>query len=247
MQDLSKKLVEYSFTHQLSHIPSALSMLDYVHVLFAQHFVKPSDFIVIGKPFGAQAYYLVWQELGLLDSIEHLSVSVKHDEISFVDYGEETLGNALGVAAGIAIATDNKQVWVNLSDATLQMGNTLEAIQFIGHNCLSDILVTVDYNGAQVTGSTHSILSVDPIIDMCYNYGWDVRIVDGHDNVALTKTFIGLDNTKPKIVFCRTRKGYGYPSMTSDTKKWHYKKIESEQELQRLLDEKNTTPLSYES
>lgn len=105
--------------------------------------------------------------------------------------------------------------------------------------------MTVDYNGAQVTGSTESILSVDPVIDMCYNYGWDVKLVDGHDPEALVSTFSSLDPSKPKIVFCRTQKGHGYPSMVRDTKRWHYRKIETEQELQSLLNEKNTTQVYH--
>ena len=35
--------------------------------------------------------------------------------------------------------TKEKLVWVNLTDATLQMGPTLEAIQFIGQNCLKNV------------------------------------------------------------------------------------------------------------
>ena len=145
-------LLKYSFEQKLSHIPSALSMLDYVDVLFTDEFVVPyRDHIVIGKPFGAQSYYLVWKKLGFLDKIEELNIGVKHDEISFVDYGEETMGNALGVAAGIAMTTD-KNVWVNLSDASLQMGNTLEAIQFIGHNNIKNIFMSDKLNCITTNG-----------------------------------------------------------------------------------------------
>ena len=99
----TQRLLEYSYINKLSHIPSALSMLDYIDVLFTEKHITLDDGIVIGKPFGAQAYYLVWEELGLIDNIEQLSVGVKHDEILFVNYGEETMGNALGVAAGLGL------------------------------------------------------------------------------------------------------------------------------------------------
>ena len=231
-----QQLLEYSFNNKLSHIPSALSMLDYIDVLFTKKFVNPNDKIVIGKPFGAQAYYLVWQDLHYITDIEKLNVGVKHDEITFVDYGEETMGNALGVAAGIAMTTD-KTVWVNISDACLQMGNVLEAIQFIGHNKLKNVFVTVDYNNSQVTGNIEDIIKVDPVINMCRQYGWWTQEVDGHDRNQLVSTFKNLTDRLPNIVFCKTIKGKGVKQMEKDIKKWHYKKIETSIELQSLVEE----------
>lgn len=230
-----KTLLEYSYKNKLSHIASALSMLDYIDVLFAERIVDLDNHIVIGKPFGAQAYYLVWQEQRWLDNIEKLSVGVKHDEILFVDYGEETMGNALGVATGIAIAHPHATVWVNISDACLQMGNTLEALQFIGHNKIKNIFVTVDYNNSQVTGNINDILKIDPVINLCRHYGWWVQEVDGHNKDQLKQTFRNLTDALPNIVFCKTVKGKGVKQMEEDTIKWHYKKIETSEELQLLV------------
>jgi len=235
---MKKELLKFSFDNKLSHIPSALSMIDYVQVLFEEEIVKPyRDHIIIGKPFGAQTYYLLWKKLGFLTNIETLSVGVKHDEIDFVKYGEETMGNALGVAIGVALAEPDKRVWVNLSDATLQMGNLLEALQFIGHHRLKNILVTVDYNNSQVTGSINDILSVDPVIDLCKGYGWNVQEPNGHELLNIKEAYNKIDNSLPNIVFFKTIKGHGFRSMIKDIKKWHYKKIETLEELQSLVEE----------
>lgn len=234
---LKRELLEYSYQNKLSHIASAMSMIDYVDVLFSdQHVVPYRDHIVIGKPFGAQAYYLVWRNLGHLGKIEDLSVGVKHDEIFFVDYGEETMGNALGVAAGIAMTSD-KRVWVNISDAALQMGNTLEAIQFIGHNNLRNVLLTIDYNNAQVTGNVKDILKVSPTIQFFKEYGWFTQEVDGHDKQKITDVCNNVVETLPNVLFLHTKKGHGVPSIETDIKKWHYRKIETLNELQLLVAE----------
>ena len=225
-------LVKYSHDNQLTHIPSALSMLTYIDVLFRYEFIKPyRDKIVLGKPFGSQAYYLLWKELGYLNAIDNLSAGVKHDEIDFVDYGEETMGNALGVAAGIAIATPQK-VWVNLTDATLQMGSTLEAIQFIGHRRLNNIVVTVDYNDMQVTGKTSDIVPVDPVIRFLSDNGWKVEVIDGHNVKQLREDFKSMDTKwihacdhRPIVYICKTIKGYGVDYMQKDPVKWHYKTV----------------------
>jgi transketolase len=233
---MKRQLLEYSYQNGLSHIASAMSMLDYVDVLFTDKIVTPDDIIVIGKPFGAQAYYLVWRKLGFLDNIEGLSVGVKHDEIAFVDYGEETMGNALGVAIGIAMTTD-KRVWVNISDAALQMGNTLEAIQFIGHNSIKNIFLTVDYNNAQVTGNINEVLKVKPTIQFFKEYGWFVQEIDGHDKAKILTAYNNAVGTLPNVYIFHTKKGHGVTSIEEDIKKWHYKKIETSTELQLLVQE----------
>ena len=228
---MKKELLTYSYEQGLSHIPSALSMLDYVEELFTNRLVTPEDVIVIGKPFGSQTYYLIWRELGYIDNIESLSPGLKHDEIDFVDYSEETMGNALGVASGIAMAAPDKLVWVNISDAALQMGNTLEAIQFIGANCQSNILLTIDYNNSQVTGNTDDIIPVAPVIGMLSSYNWEVHY-------DLDEFYIG---DKPKAFVMITTKGSGVRTMIEDKKKWHYKKIETSTELQSLVAELQDT------
>lgn len=217
-----KELLKYSFENNLAHIPSALSMLDYISVVF--NYIKKSDNIIIGKPFGAQTYYLVWKQLGWLKDIQNLHMGVKHDEIEFVLYSEETIGNALGVAAGVALVTD-KKTYVNLSDAALQMGNTLEAIQFIGQHNL-DVLVTVDYNGSQVTGNTKDIIDVTAVIEFFKNNSFKTYITDGHDKDkihAVLKEVI--DFKEPTVIFFKTKKGYPFKEMMDNIKQWHYRKL----------------------
>jgi transketolase len=220
-------LIKYSFDNKLSHIPSALSMLDYIDILFTGKYIIPfKDKIVLGKPFGSQAYYLIWKACGYLDDTETLSIGVKHNEISFVDFSEETMGNALGVASGIAHSTSDI-VYVNLSDASLQMGSTLEAVAYIGAKQLKNIVVTIDYNQVQVTGKTDDIISVKPLPAFFKNYGWSVVHVDGHDHEKLHKSFanIGKKRNAPLVYFCHTIKGHGVDYMEADPITWHYKTI----------------------
>ena len=202
-------------------------MLSYLEVLVKYNFITKEDFLIIGKPWGSQAYYLLWEKYWNLD-ISNLSIGVKHDEIDFLDYGEETMGNALGVASGIAMTTD-KKVWVNLSDATLQIGNTMEAIQFIGLNNLNNIITTVDFNNMQVTGEVDAILSVRPIVKLFKNCGWNVQCVKyGHREKTLKHIFerhfkVG---DKPTVFIIHTVKGHGVPFMEENPRKWHYRKLD---------------------
>lgn len=237
---MRKQILEYSFEHNLGHIASAFSMVDYLKSVFK--YIKRDDKIIIGKPFGAQAYYTIWKDRGWLTDIDNLHMGVKHDEIKFVDYSEETIGNALGVGAGIAMATD-KKVYINISDGALQMGNTLEAIQFIGQHQLKNIICTVDYNNAQVTGNTGDIINVEPVLTMVRLYNWNLFVVDGHDSKKLDQVMQQAvqNSEQPTMVVCITKKGKGIAQMEKDIKKWHYKKIETSEELQSLVQELQDT------
>jgi len=227
MNNTVTELVKYSFDKKLTHVPSALSMLTYVEALFQNRIIVPyRDKIVLGKPFGSQAYYLIWKKMGYLKDIDNLSVGVKHNEIDFVDYSEETMGNALGVGTGIAIANPKCKVWVNLTDATLQMGSTLEAIQYIGHNKINNLFITIDYNNYQVTGKTSDVLSVDPVIGFMKSNGWHVTTVDGHNINHIEKSFKKQNKNKPNVIFFTTVKGYGVNYMQNNPVLWHYKPIE---------------------
>lgn len=219
---MTKELLNYSFENNLAHIPSALSMLDYISVVFK--YIKKTDNIIIGKPFGAQTYYLVWKHLGWLKDIQNLHMGVKHDEVDFVLYSEETIGNALGVAAGVALVSD-KKTYVNLSDAALQMGNTLEAIQFIGQHKL-DVLVTVDYNGSQVTGNTKDIIDVTAVIEFFKNNSFKTYITDGHNKDKIHEVLKEVINFKePTVIFFETKKGYPFKEMMDNIKQFHYRKL----------------------
>ena len=226
-----KKLLTYSYENQLAHIPSALSMADYLDIVF--NYVKRDDFIIIGKPFGAQAYYLTWKNKAWLDTIDTLHMGVKHDEIDFVDYSEETIGNALGVAAGIALTT-NKKVYVNISDAALQMGTVLEAIQFIGKHQLN-IMLTIDYNNMQVTGKCSDIIPVEPVYNFFRQNDWIDFETDGHDKEFIDNVIKKAYNCNcPTVIFCYTIKGYGVEEMQNNPKKWHYRKL-NEKDLTSFL------------
>jgi transketolase len=234
-----KELLVHSYKNNLGHIPSSLSMMDYLNVLFFDGVITKKDRIVLGKPFGSQTYYLIWEKLGWLKNIEKLSLGVKHEEIPFVDFSEETMGNALGVSIGIAISNPNQRVWVNISDACLQMGNTLEAIQFIGHNKIKNLFLAIDYNNAQVTGKIDQVLSVSPVLNLFKSYNWNLQITNGHNIKEIQNSLNNLSNLLPNVIVFQTEKGNGVKSMRNDVKKWHYKKIETLEELEHLIKENN--------
>jgi len=204
-----KEILNYSIKHNLKHIPSALSQYSYLkHILPVVKDFK----IVIGKPFGAQAYYCIWDKMYKLR--ENLGYGIKHEELAFIEYGDETIGNALGIASGIALCQD-VPVYCNISDGCFQMGPTLEAIQFVGKH-QQKILLTIDCNEFQLTGSTDDIIGItaEKISQHFKIYGWNIQTLEDINSLKY-----------PSVMIFKTKKGQGVKEMVENPQYWHYKQL----------------------
>lgn len=228
-----RDLLQYSIKNNLAHIPSALSMLSYLNFIFKNKIVTPDMNIIIGKPFGSQAYYLLWNKYWNLP-LKKYSYIINHDEIDFIDFSEDMIGNSLGVAAGIYIS-NNKYTWVNISDATLQVGTTLEAIQLIG-NLQQNILLTVDFNNEQLVSNFSKNSRMDIIDYESYfnSNGWNSLIVFNKEYESI---YDFIKKEGPKVILFSTIKGDGVLEMKNDPIKWHYRKLKDIEEV--TIEEEN--------
>lgn len=238
--DRIERIVKNSYLGNESHIPSALSMVNYVYEV-CKLIDQNNTNIVIGKPFGAISYYEVWKDLGWIAKEPHVLnfpsvLSDKHGNgFDFIDYSAETLGNSLGVATGYAITKD-KPTWVNISDAALQMGCELEAILHISQLSKKGLplLITVDNNNSQVTGETDDINSIQPVIEMIKSS--NIEVVEYSDASSIHKDFkrsnnwdLGrvmkdaFDHDTPAVcIIFNTTKGYPIIRYVNDAPKYHY-------------------------
>jgi transketolase len=233
-----------SYKANVAHIPSALSMCDYLSVIFG-NFVTPKEYrIILGKPFGAQAYYSVFSRLGWINREEIIKygsletnwryiIQREHPLITYID---ETMGNCLSVACGIALT--DKKVYVNISDAALQEGTVWESVMFAGAKKLNSILFTIDNNNMQVNGKVSDILDIEPIDKKLTAFGWNVFVCDGHDTDAITavvKSIFEAKTEKPTAIIFKTVKGKGI-SFMEDSLDWHYRKLD-EEAYQKIIKE----------
>ena len=240
---IRRDILEMSYRAQVGHIPSALSMVDYLMVAF-ERFVDPRrDRLVLGKPYGAQAYYATfaqrswiephWDQYGSCDPSWTYIMSREHPLVTFID---DTMGNALSVACGVALSFPGL-VFVNVSDAYLQAGSAWEAIMFAGFHALDNLLLTIDNNRMQVLGRTHEILDVEPLNERFTSFGWRVLRADGHDFKQIEAVYNEARDEPcgPTVLIFDTEKGHGIPFMVNDPA-WHYRIIDAET-LQRALTE----------
>jgi transketolase len=104
------------------------------------------------------------------------------------------------------------------------------------HHRLDNLVAILDHNTLQITGHTRDVMSNEPVDDKFRAFGWDVRIVDGHDFAQLTRALTDPPGRgKPLFVMANTVKGRGV-SFMENVAKWHHG-VPSEAELRQALAE----------
>ena len=128
---------------------------------------------------------------------------------------------------------DDSIVYVLTGDGELQEGQNWEAFMFAAAKNVDNIIVTVDYNGQQIDGSTKDVLDIGNLNLKLESFGWEVlEIKDGNSldeiyeviSYAKDKAFKG----KPIAVLMKTVMGNGVDFMMH-THDWHGKAPNDEQ------------------
>ncbi|NGZ83103.1 transketolase [Duganella aceris] len=233
-----------------SHLGGAFSVADVLAVLYGgvmtiapgQPDAPQRDRLFYSKGHACTALYAVLAEAGYYDKAalatftdngSHFTSHVNH-KVPGVELSTGSLGHALSVAAGVALAGKRRQTgwhtYVIVSDGELDEGSNWEAILFAPHHRLDNLTLVVDYNKIQSFGSTAEVLNLDPLADKFKAFGWDTLEVDGHDHAALAAALAkdGRAAGKPRAVIAHTVKGKGVDFMEGQLA-WHYKSPSEEQ------------------
>ena len=239
----------------VGHIGSALSVADIIAALYAggMDISDPDapnrDRLVLSKGHAALALYAALHQRGWLTREELntycedgslLGVHPEH-RLRGVDFSTGSLGHGLALGAGAALAArlqgSSRRVFVLLSDGECNEGSIWESAMFAAHQELSNLVVVIDMNGQQALGYTRHVLDLEPMDRRWDAFGWDARVVDGHDVTALLQAFGDLDPVTgpPHVLVARTTFGRGVSFMENQIR-WHYFPM-SDQEYERAVDE----------
>ena len=156
-------------------------------------------------------------------------------------YIEETLGNSLGVAIGMAMS-QTRPIWVNVSDSTFLMGRTLEALKIIKKFNLN-IFITVDCN-KYTRASKDKNLDIE-IYRICEAYRFEVfSTCSNYPNNFNEEFEKVLPLTTPRVMIINTIKGDGFKEFEDDPIGWHYRKL-TEKDYCRIYHAKDN-PSTFE-
>jgi transketolase len=131
-----------------------------------------------------------------------------------VDISTGSLGQGLSLASGVAYGCRMRgyasKVFCIVGDGELQEGQNWEAIQFIAHHRLDNLILIVDNNKRQLDGYTEEICAQQNLADKFMSFGLKVFLCCGHDPEAIFRT---LEQAKeagaPSAVILDTEKGKG--------------------------------------
>lgn len=140
-----------------------------------------------------------------------------------------SLGQGVSVAAGTALTkklnNDKHLVYVLMGDGEIQEGQNWEAFMFAAHHKIDNLIVTIDFNGQQIDGSTKSVMGIGADIeDKMLAFGWKVLHMDGHnfENILSVMTEAKALTGKGQPIFIMMKTEMGYPvDYMMGSHKWH--------------------------
>lgn len=179
----------------------------------------------------ARAGYFPVKELG---TFRHINTRLQghpttHDHLPGVRVASGSLGQGVSVAIGAALAKklnkDPHFVYVLMGDGEIQEGQNWEAFMFAAHNKVDNLIVTIDYNGQQIDGSTQQVMGIGADIKAkLLAFGWEVLEMNGHDmnDILASMKAAKEASGKGKPIFVIMKSEMGYPvDFMMGSHKWH--------------------------
>ena len=211
----------------------------YNKIMKLDHDNFSNDIFILSNGHISPVYYSTLARVGYFD-IKELSTFRKinsrlqghptnHDNLPGVNISSGSLGQGLSVGIGVALSkklnNDNSLVYVLTGDGELQEGQNWEAFMYASANNVDNIIVTVDYNGQQIDGSTEDVLDIGNLKLKLESFNWKVfEIENGNSLDDVYKTLIEAKESsmkgKPVVILMKTIMGNGVDFMMH-SHKWH--------------------------
>ena len=175
-----------------------------------------------------------------------------HDNLPGVNISSGSLGQGLSVGLGIALSkklnNDDSLVYVLTGDGELQEGQNWEAFMYASANKVDNIIVTVDYNGQHIDGSTEDVLDIANLKLKLASFNWKVLEIEYGNSLdevyqIMSEAKESSMKGKPIVILMKTIMGNGVDFMMH-THKWHGVAPNDEQ-LEKALNQNPETLEDY--
>lgn len=239
-KDLRKVLFKVCCSNG-GHIASALSCLDILVSLYYSGLFKfkpetpnweDRDWFFLSKGHAELALYCILADLHFFPK-DWLITRYRtgdcflggHPDIRIpgVEITSGALGHGLGIAAGVALASKKDQIvcnnYVLLGDAECTEGSIWEAALFASFHKLNNLVAIIDRNHRSALDCTENFCALDPLEKKWEAFGWEVKIINGHDFNQLIDVLAYLNSSqrkKPFVIIAETVKGKGISFLEND-------------------------------
>ena len=247
--DVRRSVVTMVDRAGLGHIGGDLSVTDILVTLFGAVLdVDPTDpqrpdrdRFILSKGHCAGALYATLAHCGFFPRAElstfmaPLSALNGHPtrtKVPGVETNTGPLGHGFPVGVGCALAAklrgQAQRTFVVLGDGELQEGSNWEAAMTAAHYDLDNLTAIVDRNRLQQGARTEETKQLEPLADKWVAFGFETRVIDGHDFAQLLEALQPSTSGRPVAVIANTIKGKGI-SFMEDRVEWHHKVPSTEQ------------------
>ena len=213
----------------------------YERILEVENDSNQKDMFILSNGHISPVYYSTLARSGYFD-LKELNTFRKinsrlqghptnHDGLPGINISSGSLGQGVSVGLGLALSkkinNDPSLVYVLTGDGELQEGQNWEAFMYASANKVDNIIVTVDYNGQQIDGSTEDVLDIGDLKQKFQAFGW--KVLEVEEGNSLDKVYetlsIAKENSKkgkPIVILMKTVMGNGVDFMMH-THEWHGK------------------------
>jgi len=220
------------------HIPSALSILDILWVLYDRILKvdvsnpksNTRDRFILSKGHASLGLYAVLAQKGFFPSSELdnfakfnslLGGHPDRNKVPGVESSTGSLGHGFPVSVGMALGLKIKKalskVFVLIGDGEANEGSIWESALLAAHHHLSNLCCIVDYNH-----STDRALRVGDLALKFRAFGWESLVINGHNHEEIYSALSSKHDSAPLAVIAETIKGFGCKIMENNPE-WHHK------------------------
>lgn len=214
------------------HLGGAMSSIDFITACYFHAMnIDPAkkddpnrDRFLLSAGHKAMGQYAVLAERGFFDKEvldtygafkTKLPGHPNMDYLPGIEGNTGALGHGLpigvGMAMGLKYQNIDAKVYVVMGDGELPEGSNWEGAAAAAQMGIDNIVVFVDNNGLQISGSVAEVMNMEPIAEKWESFGWAAKTVDGNNMEELVAALDAAPFCpgKPSVIIGKTVKSKG--------------------------------------
>lgn len=248
---IKKNILLAAFKAKEGHIPSALSVLDIIYVLYNFKILnkchdlnyKKRDRFLLSKGHGSLALYGVLNNKKFISDTDFFSYCnfkskfgghPDRTKSNLIEVSTGSLGHGLPMATGLAMSLKRQfkintpKVFCVIGDGEANEGTLWETLLFISSRKINNLKIIVDFNM-----SGERALPIKNLISLLKGFKLHLEVIDGHNLQSIYNALIKKNFELPSVIIAHTIKGHGIKEMENNPE-WHHK-IPNDEELKIFL------------
>lgn len=169
---MENRILEISKKHGLSHIGSCLSVLPILKEIYEEK--GANDFVLMSNAHSHLAHLVVMEYNKEVDNIEGLlkDYGIHCDIRAGCDASGGSLGHAIGIGIGLAIANPSHNIYCVISDGSFHEGSEMEALRIANQLSLTNLKIYANFNGYSAVAK----LDLDYLERIIKGLGFPVKV-----------------------------------------------------------------------